>query len=98
MALFSKKVVKEIYGRAWGHLALEHKIDGDTLSREIRCVERKGSLNGAPVTFLRVFKLGEARAQGVTIAGWETFDQRADLILFEGYLTESEAHLERKAA
>jgi len=100
MGLFKKKVVKEIHDAAWGHLVSPHGIDVDTLSREIRCVEREGILDGkGPVTFMRVFKPKEAEQKGVVVTGWETFDQHPDLILFEGYLTRSnEAYLERKKA
>lgn len=98
MGLFKKKVIKEIDGAAWGHLISEHKIDVDTLSKEIRCVERGGILDGREaVTFLRVFKPAEAQQRGIVVTGWETFDQNPDLILFEGYLTTTnKAHLERK--
>lgn len=102
MGFFSRKpkVVKEIHGGAWGHMVSVHKIDVDTLSREIRCVEREGMLEGKGlVTFMRVFKPKEAEQKGVVVTGWETFDQHPDLILFEGYLTRSnEAYLERKRA
>jgi hypothetical protein len=98
MRLFKKKVVKEIDGGAWGHLVHAHKIDVDTLSREMRCVEREGALeNGMPVTFLRVFKPIEAQGKGVEVTGWETLDQNPELILFEGHITKSnEAYLDRK--
>lgn len=100
MGLFKKKVVKEIYDGTWGHLVSEHKIDVDTLSREFRCVDRKGHVDGkGEVTFLRVFKPKEAGEKGVTVTGWETFDQHPELIIFEGYLTLSnKAFLERKRA
>jgi hypothetical protein len=98
MGLFKKKVVKEIDGGAWGHLVSAHKIDVDTLSREMRCVEREGVLEGGkPVTFLRVFKPSEAQQKGIDVSGWETFDRHPELILFEGYVTKAnEAVLERK--
>jgi hypothetical protein len=98
VGLFKKKAVKEIDGGAWGHLVTFHKIDVDTLSREMRCVEQEGTLeNGMPVTFLRVFKPTETQRKGIDVTGWETFDQNPEFILFEGYLTKSnEAHLERK--
>jgi hypothetical protein len=98
MGLFKKKVVKEIHDGIWGHLVNEHKVDVDTLSKEMRCVEREGTLDGkGKVTFVRVFKPSAAAQKGVAITGWETFDQHPDLILFEGYLTISNsAHLERK--
>ena len=98
MGLFKKKVVKEIHDGIWGHLVNEHKIDVDTLSKEMRCVEREGTLDGiGKVTFVRVFKRGDAAQKGVAVTGWETFDQHPELILFEGYLTMSnKAHLERK--
>jgi len=87
MGLFKKKVVKDIDGGAWGHLVSVHKIDVDTLSKEMRCVEREGMLEeGRPVTFLRVFNPLECERKGVNIKGWETFDEYPDLVLFEGYL------------
>lgn len=98
MGLFKKKVIKEIYGGVWGHLVGVHKIDVDTLSREMRCVECEGTVDGAgQVTLLRVFRPREAEEKGVVVTGWETFDQHPDLILFEGYLTRSnKAYLEPK--
>jgi hypothetical protein len=97
MGLFKKKVVKEIADGAWGHLVNAHGISVDTLYKEMRCVEREGTLEGEKVKFLRVFKPMEAQHKGIPIMGWETFDQHPDLIIFEGYLTESnKAHLERK--
>ncbi len=98
MGFFKKKVVKEIDGGAWGHLVSVHKVNVDTLSKEMRCVEREGVLDGAkPVTFLRIFKPGEAQQKEIPVTGWETFDEHPDLIHFEGYLTGSnEAYLERK--
>jgi hypothetical protein len=100
MGFFKKKVVKEIDGGAWGHLVNAHKIDVDTLSREMRCVEQEGVLeNGMPVSFLRVFKPIEAQQKGIEVTGWETFDRHQELILFEGYVTKTnEAFLERKKA
>ena len=99
MGLFKKRIVKSVDGSAvWGHLVSEHKVDVDTLTRDIRRVDREGVLGGGiPVTFLRVFSLREAEERGVTITGWETFDQHPDLIMFEGYETKTnEAYLERK--
>lgn len=98
MGLFKKKIVKEIDGAIWGHLFNVHKVDVQTMAFKLRFVEREGLLDGGkPVTFLRVFKPEEALMKNITIAGWETFDQHPDLVLFEGYLTRSnEAHLERK--
>ena len=98
MGLFKKKVVKEVYGGVWGHLVSEHKIDVDTISKELRCVDREGTIDGnKPVTLLRIFRPEEAKAKGVVVTGWETFDQYPDLIVLEGYLTKTNvAHLERK--
>ena len=99
MKLFKKKIVKEIYGGVWGHLVSQHGIDVDTITKELRCVEREGILDGGkPVTFLRIFRPKEAETRGITVTGWETFDQYPDLVLFEGYLTKlNEPYLERKA-
>ncbi len=98
MGLFKKKVVKEIYDGAWGHLVSDHKIDVDTLSRDIRCVDKAGVIDGnAPVTLLRVFRLSDVQQKGITVTGWETFDQYPELLLFEGYLTRTNvAKLQRK--
>ncbi len=101
MGLFNKKpkVVKEIHGGAWGHLVSEHHIDVDTLSRDIRCVERTGQLEGwkSAVTFMRVFSLHEVTERGVEVTGWDTFDQHPELLLFEGYLRpDNRAFLQKK--
>ena len=97
MGLFKKKVVKGIEAGAWGHLVNFHGVDVDTLYREFKCVERKGSHEGQAVTLLRVFKPSEAEKRGVSVTGWETFDSHPDLVHFEGYITKlNEAHLERK--
>jgi hypothetical protein len=75
-----------------------HNIHVDTISKELRCVEREGILDGRiPVTFVRLFKPAEANQRGIVVTGWETFDEHPDLMLFEGHLTKTnEAHLERK--
>jgi hypothetical protein len=93
---FKKKPFKEISGGAWGHLVNEHKMDVDTLQREMRCVEKRGTLEkGIPVTFLRVFRLKDLEEKGVTVEGWDTFDEHRDMIAFEGYVTEeNKARLE----
>jgi hypothetical protein len=100
MGLFKKKIVKEIDDGAWGHLVSVHRISVDVLSKDMRCVEREGVLDGGrKVKFLRVFSQAEVQRKGATVTGWETFDEHPDLILFEGYLTENnEARLERKKA
>ena len=98
MGIFSKKPVKEIRDGAWGHLVNKHGIDVDSISREMRAVEKEGVLDGkGPVTFLRVFRLSEVKDKGVIVTGWETLDQHPELILFEGYLTKTnQVSLERK--
>ena len=98
MGFFKKKVIKEIRDATWGHLVSVHHMDVDTLSKEMRCVEREGVLDGKePVTFLRIFKPAEAEQKGVSITGWETFDEHPDLMWFEGYLTRgNKAYLERR--
>jgi hypothetical protein len=99
MGIFKKKIIKEIPGGDWGHLVNTHKMDVDTLSRDIRCVEREGFLEDkGKVHFLRVFRLSEIKEKGIEIDGWETFDQHPEVILFEGYWHDitNEADLERK--
>lgn len=62
MGLFKKKVIKQIDGGAWGHLVRAHNIDVDTLSKEMRCVEREGVLDGGRLaTFPRGFKPTKAK-------------------------------------
>ena len=101
MGLFgmkSPKIIKEIYGGTWGHIVSVHGIDVDTISCKLRRVDKPGTLdNGTPVKFIRVFDLSEIEKKGITVTGWETFDQNPDLILFEGYLNEktNEAKMER---
>ncbi len=101
MIFFKKKKLpfKEIEGGTWGHMVRIHKVDVDTLWREMRCVERGGTINGGePVKLIRIFSLKDVEAKGVEITGWETFDSHPDLILYEGYLTQrNQAHMERKA-
>jgi hypothetical protein len=46
MGLFKKKVIKEIRNRVRRHLVSVHKIDADTISKELRCVEREGVIDG----------------------------------------------------
>jgi hypothetical protein len=98
MGLFKKKVIKEVNDGVWGPLVSVHNISVDIISKELRCVEREGVLDGTrPVTFLRIFRPAEAEKREIVITGWETFDQHPELIIFEGYLTKTnEAHLERK--
>ena len=98
---FKKKVIKPIEGAVWGHLHSKHKIDVDTLSKEMRCVEREQVIEGSgPVTFLRVFKPREAEQRGINVTGWETFDEHPHLRHFEGYIIKktNEVSLERKSA
>ncbi len=96
MGLFSRKpkVVKEIHDAAWGHMVSVHKIDVDTLSRDIRAVEKRVNRDGYPVTLLRVFRPAQAAAKAIEVTGWETFDEHPELILYEGYMTDRDAHLE----
>jgi hypothetical protein len=97
VGLFRKKAVKNIDGAAWGHLLHDHGLNVDTLSREFKCVEQEGQYKGQAVTFLRIFKPGEAEKKGVSVVGWETFDSHPDLVHFEGYVTRmNQASLERK--
>jgi hypothetical protein len=98
VGLFKKKVIKRIDGPAWGYPINEHKVYADTFYRDMRYVERKRVLEEkVPITFLRVFNIKETEQRRVTVSGWEAFDQHPDLILFEGYITETnEAYLERK--
>ncbi len=98
MGLFKKKIVKEIYGGVWGHLVSVHKIDVDTLSKDIRCVEKEGTNRGMPVTLLRVFSLNDAAKKSITVTGWETFDEHPELLFFEGYIArDNSAYLEKKS-
>ena len=54
-------------------------------------------IDGSQVTLLRIFSLSDVQKKGITITGWETFDQHPELIMFEGYIEgNNQAHLERK--
>jgi hypothetical protein len=97
MGLFKPKIVKEIQGGAWGHLVNAHGLTVDVLSKNIRCVDKPGVKDGSQVNLLRIFSLRDVEKKGIIIAGWETFDQHPELIMFEGYLDgNNQAHLERK--
>lgn len=98
MFIFGKKrVVKELRDAAWGCL---HKqgVNVDTISRELRCVQKEGVIDGkGRGCFLRVFKPTEAEAKGIEVTGWETFDNHPELVIFEGYLTDTnKAHFDQK--
>lgn len=95
--LFKPKIIKEIYGSAWGCLVSEHGLTVDELSDHFRCVDKPDVKRGSTAKCLRIFSLRDIERKGVTVIGWETFDQHPDLILFEGYLDENnQSHLERK--
>jgi hypothetical protein len=95
--LFKPKIVKEIRYGAWGHLVQAHGLTVEVLSKDIRCVDKPGVNDGCRVNLLRIFSLSDVEKKGITIAGWETFDQHPELIMFEGYLNAAnQAHLERK--
>jgi hypothetical protein len=97
MGLFKPKIVKEIRYGTWGHLVNAHGLTVDALSKDIRCVDKPGVKDGFQVNLLRIFSLRDVEKKGITIAGWETFDQLPELIMFEGYLdANNQAHLERK--
>ncbi len=99
MGLFNRKpkIVKEICFGAWGHLVHDHDLTVEVLSENIRCVGKPGVKDGFQVDLLRIFSLSDVEKKGITIAGWETFDQHPELIMFEGYLdVNNQAHLERK--
>lgn len=99
MGLFNRKpkIVKEICFGTWGHLVHDHGLTVEVLCEDIRCVDKHGVKDGSQVDLLRVFSLSDVEKKGITIAGWETFDQHPELIMFEGYLdVKNQAHLERK--
>jgi len=84
-----QKVVHKIQAAVWGKLVAQG-IDVDTLSKDIRCVQKNGAINGGtPVTCLRIFKLSDAADRKIEVTGWETFDANPELILFEGHVTAS---------
>jgi hypothetical protein len=91
------KIVKEIYGGAWGELCRIPGFDVDELSKNIRCVDKPGVKDGFQIKHLRIFSLSDIEKRGITVTGWETFDQYPELIMFEGYMNAlSQAFLERK--
>jgi hypothetical protein len=97
IGLFKPKIVKEIRDGAWGHLVHTHGMSVDTLTANIRCVDKPVMKDGFQVKLLRVFSLRDLEKKGVTVTGWETFDRHPELIMFEGYLDgNNQAYLERK--
>ena len=98
MWFFKKTVIKKVRNQVRKHLVSAHKMDLDTISKELRCVEQDGVIDGkGPVTFLRVFRPAEAQQKEIVVTGWETFDQHPDLILFKGHLTiTNEVYLEQR--
>ena len=95
--LFKPKIVKEIHGGTWGYLVNDHGFTVTVLSENIRCVDKPGVKDGSKVQLLRIFSLRDVEKKGITVAGWETFDQHPELIMFEGYLDDhNQPHLERK--
>ena len=99
MGLFNRKpkIIKEIYAGTWGQLINDHGFTSEVLCDDIRCVDKPGVRDGDQVAFLRIFSLRDVKKNGITIAGWETFDQHPELIMFEGYLDfRNQAHLEKK--
>jgi len=102
MWFFSRKpkVVKEVGDRVWGFF-VGQGFDMDTLSKDVRSVEKKDETEGGtPVTRLRYFRLSEAAKHNVEVEGWETFDRHPHLVLYEGYLNDqsNQIHLEKKRA
>ncbi len=99
MGLFNRKpkIIKEIYAGTWGLLINAHGFTSEVLCEDIRCVDKPGAKDGYEVSFLRIFSLRDVEKKGITITGWETFDQHPELIMFEGYLDfRNQAYLERK--
>lgn len=99
MGLFNRKpkVVKDIPGGAWGHMVNVLKFDVDTLTRDYRCVEKQGQVEGAPVLMLRIFRLSDLAKNSIEVTGWETFDHYPKMLLYEGYLNQrNETTLEKK--
>jgi hypothetical protein len=47
---------------------------------------------------MRIFNHQEAEKRGVSVKGWETFDNHPELVTFEGYVIDArnEAVLERR--
>ncbi len=79
-----------------GHLMQVHKVDGQILRQHLRCVSKKDSIKGVEATRMRIFDIREVEKRGITVAGWETFDQYPDLLAFEGYVAYNKAFFERK--
>jgi hypothetical protein len=98
MGLFGKKPVKEIQNAAWGTLVNEFKIDVDSLSRDYRCVQKDAVMDGqGKVQLLRIFCLSDVQAKNIQVAGWETFDEHPELVVFEGYVTpNNKASIQKK--
>ena len=79
-----------------GHLMQKHKVDSQTLRKDMRCVSREDTIKGIKVTRMRIFDIREIEKRGITVTGWETFDQYPDALAFEGYVSYNTALFERK--
>ncbi len=97
---FKKKEIPIVHpipsNAVWGQLVGVHKIDVDTLSGTMRCVKKEDSIKGCKVTRLRIFDFRLVENKGITVTGWDTFDQNPEVLAFEGYVTEhNHVHLEK---
>jgi hypothetical protein len=88
MWLYNKEGLKEFNYDLWRYMVNEHKIDVVTLDR-MRYVIRDVVISGLmAITSVRVFLPHEAAAKGISVTGWETFDEHPELILYEGYMNQ----------
>ena len=101
MGLFGKKSpMKQVHDGAWGYMVTVNHVDVDALGRDYRVVEKDGQVEGVgAVILMRVFRLPDVAKAGVTVTGWETFDQHPELIAYEGYLgPRNQAKLDARSA
>ena len=75
----------EIRGSVQNYLVAERKMAPD-LVKLLRAVERK-STTGAAIE-IRVFDESEAKAKKIEVKDYASLDERADLIIYEGWFDE----------
>ena len=52
----------------------------------LQCAARKGSFQGTPADFVRIFDKAKARERGVTVKGYRDLDYHRDLVRFHGHI------------
>lgn len=96
----TERGVKEIAGRVWGHMLIQHGVTVDIL-QNLRRVECDGVVEDKPVIIIRIFDPAAAGKKGVAIEDYDSLDGHPDLILYGGYYRSvlgvtTDIHIEKK--